>query len=99
MTLLSRQADRRGGGAAERVEDAKQPTPLAKGAHGGALGTRRDRFSPVGVWSSVAVILLACAGVGVGLLVASPWVVGGSTSLALLASAAAWAFGIFNDTQ
>lgn len=99
MALRSRQADRRGGGAAERVEEAKQPTPLAQGAHGGALGTRRDRFSPVGVWSSVAVILLACVGIGVGLIVASPWVIGGFTGLALLGSAAAWAFGIFNDTQ
>jgi|GEM_PF-2036027 len=78
---------------------ADRPTPLAGPARGRALGTRRDRFSPAGVWASVAWIIAACAVVGLGIVLASPWVVTAGVAGAAVGSVAAWAFGILNDTR
>jgi len=82
-----------------RADAPKQPTALAHGRRGRAAGTRSDRFNVWGVWFSVGLALLACAGAGVGIILVSwPLIVLCVAALAI-AGGLAWAFGILNDTR
>jgi hypothetical protein len=68
-------------------------------AHGRAPGTRSERFRPLGVWTSVVVILLGCVGVGLGIILASGWWIGVSAAVVLVGVLLGWASGILHDTR
>ena len=82
-----------------QADAPEQPTPLAHGRRGRAVGTKSDRFNVWGVWFSVGLALLACVGAGLGIILASwPLIVLSVAALAI-AGGLAWAFGILNDTR
>jgi hypothetical protein len=87
----------------KRRPTASRAGDLATGGessgHGRAPGTRHDTFNPVGVWTAVAVMLLGCTGIGLGIILFSWWLIGTCTAAVVAGAALGWASGILNDTR